>query len=125
MSKPINLDEYYNNLNELSKAMYNQIKALIRQENPNVCETLFVSNPYYYLKQYETIRPHYRPSIMLVFYQDHVNIFAHAIKQYKSKLDVYKITDKDTLQIYYDNPLLNDILIEVFEKSLQPYEDEK
>lgn len=122
MNKPINLDEYYNNLNELSKVMYNQIRSLIHQENPNVCETLFVSNPYYYLKQYEAIKPHYRPSIMLVFYKDHVNIFAHAIKQYKTKLDIYKITDKETLQIYYDKPLLNDILIELFEKSMQPYE---
>jgi len=122
MNKPTNLKEYYNNLNELGKVMYNQIRSLIYQENPKVCETLFVSNPYYYLKQYEEIKPHYRPSIMLVFYKDHVNIFAHAVKGYKSRLEIYKVTDKETLQIYYDKPLLNDILIELFEKSMQPQE---
>ena len=123
MNKPTNLNEFYNNLNELGRVAYNQIRSLIHQANQDVCETLFVSNPYYYFKQYEEIKPHYRPSVMLVFYKDHVNVFAHAIKQYKSKLEIYKVTAKETLQIYYDKPLLNDILIELFEKSMQPYED--
>lgn len=122
MNKPKDLNEYYHNLNPLGKDMYNQLRSLIRQENPLVSETLFVSNPYYYLKQYETIKPHARPSIMLVFFKDHVNIFAHAINQYRSELQIYKLTDKGTLQIYYDKPLLNDLLIELFTKSMQPYE---
>lgn len=122
MNKPKDLNEYYHNLNQLGKDMYNQLRSLIRQENPLVSETLFVSNPYYYLKQYEAIKPHARPSIMLVFFKDHVNIFAHAINQYRSELQIYKITDKGTLQIYYDKPLLNDLLIELFTKSMQPYE---
>lgn len=122
MNKPKDLNEYYHNLNPLGKDMYNQLRSLIRQENPLVSETLFVSNPYYYLKQYETIKPHARPSIMLVFFKDHVNIFAHAINQYRSELQIYKLTDKGTLQIYYDKPLLNDLLIELFTKSMKPYE---
>jgi hypothetical protein len=97
MDKPKNLNEYYNNLNQLGKNVYIQLRSLIHQENPNVYETLFVSNPYYYLKEYEAIKPHARPSIMLVFYKDHVNIFAHAIHRYKSELQIYKVTDKATL----------------------------
>jgi hypothetical protein len=120
--KPQSLNEYYNHLNEFGKAMYTQLRSLIYQDNTNVCETLFVSNPYYYLKQYEGIKPHFRPSIMMVFYKDHVNIFAHAVKEYKARLEIYKVTDKETLQIYYDKPLLNGILIELFEKSIQPQE---
>ena len=123
MNKPANLNEFYNSLNELGQVVYHQLKALIHQVDPNVCEILFVSNPYFYLKDYEKIKPHHRPSIMLVFYKDHVNVFAHAIKAYKSKLDIYKVTDKDTLQIYYDKPLLEQVLIELFKTSLQPYED--
>ena len=87
-------------------------------------ETIFVSNPYYYIKQYETIKPHYRPSIMLVFFKDHVNVFAQAIKKNKTNLVQYKITDKDTLQIYYDQPLIKDVLIELFKQSLQPNDKE-
>lgn len=124
MNKPTNINEYISNLNEASKVMYYQIKSLIFRANPEVCETIFVSNPYYYLKQYEEMKRHHRPSIMLVFFKDHVNVFAHAIKQYKSKLEIYKITDKETLQIYYDKPLLENILIEIFEKSMHSSKDE-
>lgn len=124
MNKPSNIHEYYDQLNDLSKSTYTQIKSLIYQADSNVCETLFVSNPYYYLKQYETIKPHYRPSIMLVFFKDHVNVFAQAIKNNKANLIQYKITDKDTLQIYYDQPLIKDVLIELFKQSLQPNDKE-
>jgi hypothetical protein len=118
MTKPKNLDEHYNNLNDKGKWMYDQLKALIYQSQSNVIETLFVSNPYFYLKQNEHMKPHYRPSIILVFYKDHVNIFAEANSKYKSQLDMYRFTDKNTLQIYYNQPLLNDTLIELFEKSI-------
>lgn len=123
MNKPTNLNKFYNNLNAFGQVVYSQIRSLIHQADQDVCETLFVSNPYFYLKDYEEIKPHHRPSIMLVFYHDHVNIFAHAIKQFKSKLEIYKVTDKETLQIYYEKPLLNHVLIELFRRSMQPYKD--
>jgi len=122
MNKPKNLDEHYNSLNDTGKWMYDQLKALINQSRSNVIETLFVSNPYFYLKQYEHMKPHYRPSIILVFYKDHVNIFAEANTTYKSQLDIYTFTDKNTLKIYYNQPLLNAALIELFYKSLHQYE---
>jgi hypothetical protein len=119
MNKPKNLEEHYNSLNDTGKRMYDELKALINQSQPNVIETLFVSNPYFYLKQYEHMKPHYRPSIILVFYKDHVNIFAHSVKAFRKELNMYKITDKDTLQIYYDQLLLHDVCISLFEKSLE------
>jgi len=123
MEKPRNLVEYYQKLNTLGQTMYDQIRSLIFRVDIDVCETLFVSNPYYYLKSFEGIKPQRRPSIMLVYYKDHVNIFSVLIKPYKSKLMMYKVTDNDTLQIYYDKPLMNELLIEIFTKSLKP-EDE-
>jgi hypothetical protein len=122
MNKPKNLEEHYNSLNDTGKRMYDQLKALINQSQPNVIETMFVSNPYFYLKQYEHMKPHYRPSIILVFYKDHVNIFAEANTTYKSQLDIYTFTDKNTLKIYYNQLLLNAALIELFNKSLHQYE---
>jgi hypothetical protein len=120
MNKQLDLNQYYDSLHDAGKIMYDQLKSFIYQDSDNVCEMLFVSNPYFYVKEYEHIKPHYRPSVILVFYKDHVNIFAHAVKDYKSELNIYKITDKNTLQIYYDKPLLNEILINVFKQSLQP-----
>jgi hypothetical protein len=120
MNKQLDLNQYYDSLHDAGKIMYDKLKSFIYQDSDNVCEMLFVSNPYFYVKEYEHIKPHYRPSVILVFYKDHVNIFAHAVKDYKSELNIYKITDKNTLQIYYDKPLLNEILIKVFKQSLQP-----
>ena len=120
MNKPKNLEEHYNSLNDTGKRMYDELKALINQSQPNVIETLFVSNPYFYLKQYEHMKPHYRPSIILVFYKDHVNIFALGVKSLRKELNMYKISDKDTLQIYYDQLLLNDVCISLFKNSLEP-----
>ena len=120
MNKPKNLEEHYNSLNDTGKRMYDELKALINQSQSNVIETLFVSNPYFYLKQYEDMKPHYRPSIVLVFYKDHVNIFALGVKALRKELNMYKISDKDTLQIYYDQLLLNDVCISLFKNSLEP-----
>lgn len=118
MGKPVDLKEFYEKLNIDGKLFYDQIELLIYKAQPDVCKMLFVSNPYFYLKKHEAIKPHHRPSIMLVFYKDHVNIFAEANKQYESALKSYKLTDKHTLQIYYDQPLLEDILVSVFKDSL-------
>jgi hypothetical protein len=120
MNKPKNLEEHYNSLNDTGKRMYDQLNALINQSQSNVIETLFVSNPYFYLKQYEHMKPHFRPSIVLVFYKDHVNIFALGVKALRKELNMYKISDKDTLQIYYDQLLLNDVCISLFKNSLEP-----
>jgi hypothetical protein len=36
MNKPKNLDEHYNSLNDTGKRMYDHLKALINQTQPNV-----------------------------------------------------------------------------------------
>ena len=79
MSKYNSINAYYEQLSEDGKAIYKEIKKLIIQANPTVREILFVSQPYYYLPEHESIKPHHRPSIMLAYFKGHVNIFASVI----------------------------------------------
>jgi hypothetical protein len=123
MKKPTHIEEYIHALSEQSQSLFNELNSLIHQADPNVCVTLFVHQPYFYLPMYETIKFHYRPSIMLTFYKDHVNIFAHANKKYESQLHSYKLTEKYTLQISFNQPLLKDVLIRIFKESLHPQEN--
>jgi hypothetical protein len=120
MGKPVDLKEFYEKLSIEGKLLYDQLEMLIDKAQPDVCKMLFVSNPYFYLKKHEAIKPHHRPSIMLVFYKDHVNIFAEANQKYESALNSYKLTDKYTLQISYDQLLLEDVLVSIFKDSLKP-----
>ena len=122
MNKPKNIKEFTQSLNEQGKTYFSEIAALMREAQPEVVETLFVSQPYFYLPIYETIKFHYRPSVMLAFYKDHVNIFASANEKYEKILSDYKFTEKHTMQIYFDQPLIKDILVSVFRESLHPKE---
>jgi hypothetical protein len=118
MEKPLSIDNYVEKLNDQAKSMFSQLRTLFFDIDKDMCETLFVSHPFYYLKQYESIKPHSRPSIMCVYYQDHVNIFASEIHMHTSTLTMYKITEKRTLQLYYDQPFMKDILMKVFKDSI-------
>lgn len=125
MEKPVNINEYYVSLNEQEKSFFSALRNIIHQAHPNVCETLFVHQPYFYLPIYETVKFHYRPSVMMTFFRDHVNIFATGNIKYKSQLPMYKFTEKHTLQIYFNQPIQNDILVELFRKSLISTEDQQ
>jgi hypothetical protein len=118
MQKPNYINEYIEMLNESGKRCFHALQKLIYEAQPDVKETLFVHQPYYYLPMYETIKFHYRPSVMMTFFKDHVNIFAHANKKYESQLKIYKLTEKYTLQIRFDQQLQNDLLILIFRESL-------
>ena len=123
MDKPKSIKEYVETLNEQGKVYFYKLDTLIHQAEPDVDETLFVHQPYYYLPMYETIKSHYRPSVMLTFFKDHVNIFAHANEKFKLQLHNYKMTEKHTLQIYYDQPLIEELLVVLFKTSLHSQED--
>ena len=125
MNKPRNIKEFTQSLNEQGKTYFNEIAALMCEAQPEVVETLFVSQPYFYLPIYETIKFHYRPSVMLAFFKDHVNIFASANEKYEKILSDYKFTEKHTMQIYFDQPLIKDILVSIFRESLHPKEKEQ
>ncbi len=75
---------------------------------------IFVSHPAYYIPIENETSYHKMPMIMMFFFKDHVNIFAKGNENWKEELKNYQLTKKNTLQIYYDKPLNETILLQVF-----------
>lgn len=113
------IDEYLLTMTSAQKSMFDMIEMMIKESYPDVCLTLFARQPLFYLKRFETIKPHYRPSVMLAFFKDHVNIFTTKNKDYRDSLSMYQFTDKHTLQIYFDQELMNEILKHLFIDALE------
>jgi len=120
VNKPNNIKEFAELLSEPGKIYFMKIVDFIHEAQPEVIETLFVSQPYFYLPMYETFKFHHRPSVMLAFFKDHLNVFAAANKKYERELSAYKFTEKHTMQIYYDQPLNKEVLVSIFKESLDP-----
>jgi len=116
----LNLELYIQQLSPAQHRMFNEIKAVIESVEPSVKLILFVKQPYFYCPQYESIKPHFRPSVMLSFFDDHVNIFATSIRQYEQDLKDYKLTKKYNLQIDLDQKLPVEVLSTIFKESLHP-----
>ena len=58
--------------------------------------------------------------VRLIPFQDHINMEAQAILQYKEELSEYKITPRGMLQIYLVQNIQSEVLIRIFAKTLQP-----
>ena len=58
--------------------------------------------------------------VRLIPFQDHINMEAQAIFQYKEELSEYKITPRGMLQIYLVQNIQSEVLIRIFAKTLQP-----
>jgi hypothetical protein len=117
---PITTDyeKYINALNNQAQNCFNQLKSLILDVDPTVNIVLFSKQPYFYLSKFEQINLHRRPSIMMAFYPDHVNIFTMYNVKYKSSLSMYIFTPKDTLQIYFDQTIVDQLLKPLFRDAL-------
>jgi len=120
MGKPANLSDYAELLSEQGKVYFTELTALIHEADPEVRATLFVHQPYFYAPRYETVKFHHRPSVMLTFFRDHVNIFALGNRKYEPQLSDYRFTEKHTMQIRYNQPLLHDLLVSLLKDSLHP-----
>mgnify|MGYP001161942543 CR=1 FL=1 len=112
------IETYLDGLSNLQRDYYDQFKALIESVYPKVKVYLFAKQPYFYLEEHESINFHRRPSIMMAFFKDHVNIFSTANAIFQSRLPMYTFTEKHTLQIYFDQRLEDDVLKELFKASL-------
>lgn len=119
MSEPTKLDNFQKALNSDQNKMFNSIRKLIHQAYPNVQETIFVKQPYFYLSEYESINFHKRPSIMMSFFGDHVNIFAQANKRYEKVLKNHHFTEKHNMQIRLGQSLEEELLLSLFKDSLK------
>lgn len=57
--------------------------------------------------------------VRLIPFKDHINIEAEAIIEHNNELAGYKITPNGMLQIYVNQDIPNDILIQVFAETLE------
>lgn len=117
------IDEYLLAMTNEQKNMFNSIEKLIKVSYPDVCLSLFARQPLFYLKKFETMKPHYRPSVMLAFFKDHVNIFTTKNQAYQNLLTSYQFTEKHTLQIYFDQKLMDETLKQLFIDALEDYHE--
>lgn len=113
------LTEYLNQLNVDQKRIHDHLKSLIVRVYPDIQETLFAKQPYFYLTKHENIKFHHRPSIMLSFFGDHVNVFSLANQAYREDLPDYGFTDKNTMQIKLSQDLNEEVLSRLFRDALK------
>lgn len=57
--------------------------------------------------------------IRLIPFKDHINIEAGAVIQHKNELTDYKITPKGMLQVYVNQSIPKDVLMQVFAETLE------
>jgi len=118
MAKYNSIHEFIDGLSVEQSKYYYLTKELIQVAHPDVCEMLFVNQPYFYLIENNHLKPHHRPCIMLAFFNDHMNILATANEKYLDKLSQYKVTPKHMLQIYFHQPMQREVLVALFKESL-------
>lgn len=117
--KYLTIDQYIESLNEEGKVVASTLRSLVHQSMSDVKEMIFVNHPFFYVPQEGINSFHKLPtSIMMFFFKDHVNIFAKGIESHLEELKAFKVTEKMTLQIYYDKKIDEALLKKVFRASL-------
>lgn len=94
--------EIVNMFTALRQLIYNSVAI-------DVDETLWAKLPSYYNGE---------KVVRLIPFKDHINVEASAVIQHKDKLADYKITPKGMLQIYINQDIPNDILVQIFAETL-------
>lgn len=90
--------------------MFNALRQLIYDSvSFEPTETMWAKLPSYYAD---------KNFVRLMPFKDHINIEATAIIQHKEELTGYKITPKGMLQIYVNQNIPDDILIQIFAETL-------
>ena len=91
--------------------MFKELRQLIYDSvSFELEETMWAKLPSYYAGE---------NFVRLIPFKDHINIEAQAVIQHKEELIGYKITPKGMLQIYVNQNVPREILIEVFRDSLR------
>ncbi|MBQ8296404.1 MAG: DUF1801 domain-containing protein [Ruminococcus sp.] len=88
--------------NALRQLIYNSVSF-------DLVETMWAKLPSYYVGE---------SFVRLIPFKDHINIEAQAVIQHMEELISYKITPKGMLQIYVNQNIPNEILIQVFAETL-------
>ena len=84
-------------------------KLIIQSVSCKVEEKLWAKLPSFYVGE---------RFIRIIPFKDHINIEAKAIMEHNHQLEQFKITPKGMLQIYLNQDIPDDILIEIFNKTL-------
>ena len=90
--------------------MFKELRQLIYDSvSFDLVETMWAKLPSYYAG--ETF-------VRLIPFKDHINIESQAVIQHKEKLTSYKITPKGMVQIYVNQNIPSEILIQIFAETL-------
>lgn len=91
-------------------AMFKALRRLIYDSvSFDLEETMWAKLPSYYAGD---------SFVRLIPFKDHINIEAQAILPHKEQLTDYKITPKGMLQIYVNQKIPNEVLLQVFSETL-------
>lgn len=90
--------------------MYNILRQLIHGSVSVILEeTMWAKLPSYYAGE---------NFVRLIPFKDHINIEAKAVIEHREELLDYKITPKGMLQIYINQNVPSDILMQIFAETL-------
>ncbi len=90
--------------------LFNHVYQILTESIDEALESiLWAKLPSFYLNDH---------FVRLIPFKDHLNIEASAIIDYKESLSDYKITPKGMLQIYLNQPVPEQLLKIIFEKTL-------
>jgi uncharacterized protein YdhG (YjbR/CyaY superfamily) len=115
----ITLDEYIASCSDLQRPVATTLRKIINEAVPEAIEMIFVSHPAFYIPVPGVTSYHKMPMVMMLFFADHVNIFAAANAQFRPRLSAYKMTAKHTLQVAFDKPIDVDLFRALFQASLR------
>ena len=92
------------------QSLFVELRELIILSVPNeIEEKIWAKIPSYYIGN---------KFIRIIPFKDHINIEAEAIQEHKHQLQQFKITPKSMLQIYLNQEIPENVLNEIFKKTL-------
>lgn len=90
---------------------YQHIRGLLFQSfSGDIEETLWARLPSYYVGE---------KYVRLIPFKDHINIEAKAVTNHREELSGYKITPKGMLQIFGNQSVPEEILMQIFRETLE------
>lgn len=92
------------------QVLFLELRGLVYSIAPqDIEEKLWAKLPSYYMGP---------AFIRLIPFKDHINVEASAISEYRSELEVYKVTPKGMLQLYLSQTIPCEILSRIFRDTL-------
>jgi uncharacterized protein YdhG (YjbR/CyaY superfamily) len=113
------VDEYIASCSDIQRPVVRALRTIMNEAVPEAIEMIFVSHPAFYIPVPGVTSYHKMPMVMMLFFADHVNIFAAANALFRSRLASYKMTAKHTMQVAFDKPIDADLFRALFQASLR------